>query len=310
MSFKFDSLLIILNKLDTGDVVTCRSLMTDLEISERSAYRYVTSLQVAGFPIYYDRKRGTYAFSEGFCLHHPEVSQEENLSLALAKRLLAPWGQVAQGLAKIEDRLNAKSTYVPVHLAGSSMTAERNGGQFFNLLHQAIASRTVVKMTYEAAGDGNKSTRLIEPIYLFIHDDFLYVRAYCQRALANRTFGLDCIRKLTLTKQHFTHHDVEADDELSRAFGSVVDGEETEVVLRFEQKCIPQLARRQQHMSQRQQNLKDGRIELRFTVNGTEGIRRWLYQWLPDVEVVAPESLRRQVAEETKKMYDKHSAQR
>lgn len=57
MSFKFDSMIIVLNKIDRGEKVTVHSLMNDLEVSERTAYRYIKTLQVAGFPIYYDRKK-------------------------------------------------------------------------------------------------------------------------------------------------------------------------------------------------------------------------------------------------------------
>jgi len=55
MSNKFDSLMIILNKLDWNEKVTVYSLMNDIEVSERRVHRYLQTLQVADFPIYYDR---------------------------------------------------------------------------------------------------------------------------------------------------------------------------------------------------------------------------------------------------------------
>ncbi len=45
--------------------------------------------------------------------------------------------------------------------------------------------------------------------------------------------------------------------------------------------------------SQRERELKDGRLELRFRVNGLEGITHWIYRWLPYVEVVSPKELKR-----------------
>lgn len=56
MSYKFDSLITILNKLDRNEQVTIHSLMDNLEISERSVHRYLQTLQVAGFPIHFDKK--------------------------------------------------------------------------------------------------------------------------------------------------------------------------------------------------------------------------------------------------------------
>jgi predicted DNA-binding transcriptional regulator YafY len=57
MSYKFDSLISILKKLDKKEKVTVHSLMNDLEVSERTVHRYLQTLQVAGFPISYDRKK-------------------------------------------------------------------------------------------------------------------------------------------------------------------------------------------------------------------------------------------------------------
>jgi hypothetical protein len=65
MSDKFNALWIILNKLDQKEKVTARSLTEDLEVSERSVYRYITTLQVAGFPVDYDRGMNSYVFSGG-----------------------------------------------------------------------------------------------------------------------------------------------------------------------------------------------------------------------------------------------------
>ncbi|HOD75046.1 MAG TPA: HTH domain-containing protein, partial [Syntrophorhabdaceae bacterium] len=66
MSYKFDSLLIILNRIDSGKRVTADSLMEELEVSKRTVHRYITTLQTANFPIEYDRERRTYAFTGGY----------------------------------------------------------------------------------------------------------------------------------------------------------------------------------------------------------------------------------------------------
>ncbi|MEK7333449.1 MAG: HTH domain-containing protein, partial [Nitrospirota bacterium] len=92
MSYKFDSLITILRKLDSREKVTVHSLMDELEISERSAYRYIQTLQVAGFPITFDRKKESYIFSERFKLGKPDITVEETLALSLAKRLLGNFG--------------------------------------------------------------------------------------------------------------------------------------------------------------------------------------------------------------------------
>ncbi|MBI4709701.1 MAG: HTH domain-containing protein, partial [Nitrospirae bacterium] len=87
MSYKFDSLISILNKLDNKEKVTVYSLSDDMEVSERSIHRYLRTLQVAGFPIHYDKKKESYCFLEGYGLKKTNISLEESLAFALAKRL-------------------------------------------------------------------------------------------------------------------------------------------------------------------------------------------------------------------------------
>ena len=41
--------------------------------------------------------------------------------------------------------------------------------------------------------------------------------------------------------------------------------------------------------------MKDGSLELRFTVNGWDGIKPWIYRWLPWVTVVSPKELKEMV---------------
>jgi predicted DNA-binding transcriptional regulator YafY len=78
------------------------------------------------------------------------------------------------------------------------------------------------------------------------------------------------------------------------------------VVLRFDAEIKPYLQRKKWHQSQRERELKDGRLELRFRVNGLEGISRWIYRWLPHVEVVSPKRLRANIKLELEQALKKY----
>jgi len=66
------------------------------------------------------------------------------------------------------------------------------------------------------------------------------------------------------------------------------------------------VTRKKWHQSQIDAELPDGRLELRFVVNGTEDIRKWLYQWIPYVEVVSPEELRETLVAELSETVNRH----
>jgi predicted DNA-binding transcriptional regulator YafY len=154
--------MIILNKLDAGARVTCHSLMNDLEISARSVYRYITTLQIAKFPIDYDRKKGTYSFTDGFSLKKPNISTEEALSLALAKRMVAPLGEkISEGISRIEERITSGEVSLPRHIVMPPVIQQEISEGIFQQLNQAITNHIVVKVKYKAASDGKVSVRVL-----------------------------------------------------------------------------------------------------------------------------------------------------
>ncbi len=308
MSYKFDSLLLVLNKLDAAEIVTNASLMDELEISERSAYRYMQSLMIAGFPIWYDRKRRSYAFAEDFQLRSRNASPEEELAFSLARRFMAPMGgEVAKGLDSLEKRLAAPATEtVNPQILFADYAIPATVQQHLVSLHRAIRDNLVVEITYPSSTTAEASVRSVDPLYLFTQDNFWYLRALCHQADGLRTFSLDRIASLRITAERFRPYSIDGEEELSSAFGPMLDGELTEVVLRFDAESAGQVLRRKWHPSQKEAMLADGRVEICFKVTGTEGVKNWLYRWLPGVEVIAPEELRKLVVEELSLAMRKH----
>jgi len=70
--------------------------------------------------------------------------------------------------------------------------------------------------------------------------------------------------------------------------------------LLFDKEIVSSVSRRKWQQSQESKTLKDGRLELKFTVNGADGIKNWLYRWIPHVEVISPDWLRETVRDELK----------
>jgi len=78
---KTTALVTILSRLDAGEKLAIDSLAKDLGVTRRSIFRYLETLQTAGYPIYYDRADKSYRFVEKFQLRH--TSSEKRLTSAL-----------------------------------------------------------------------------------------------------------------------------------------------------------------------------------------------------------------------------------
>jgi predicted DNA-binding transcriptional regulator YafY len=293
MSYKFDSLITILNKIDRKEHVTVKSLMNDLEMSERTVYRYIQTLEVAGFPIVFDRVKDTYTFSETFSLSRPHLTVDETLALALSKNLMKTFGEgMEKSLAKIEEKLSIKKTNMPKHLFLSAADQPTAIQDYLSTIYDAIVNFKRIQITYNAPYQDGKSERKIDPYYLFFQEGFWHLRCYCHLREELRTFALDRISDLKILNEHFVPTNIVPEDELSASFGKWLDGEPTEVVLRFDKEAIPHLTRKVWHQSQKTKTLKDGRLEMKLIVKGTGGIKKWLYRWIPFVEVIKPKKLR------------------
>jgi predicted DNA-binding transcriptional regulator YafY len=308
MSYKFDSLMLILKKLDSREKVTVDLLKEDLGVTERTIFRYMNTLQTAGFPVVFDKEEGGYRFMEGYGLKRPDLSLDETLALGISRKMMAGMGSGwEESMKRIEEKLSLKKSGLPRHIVLSGGPLPEEVAGHIGIIHRAIMNFQKIKMTYRPLHSDEKTKRKVDPYYLFFEDDFWYFRGYCHLREEVRTFALDRIMALKILEEHFIPRNIAPEEELSGAFGTVVDGEPVEVVLRFDPGCRPYLQRKKWHESQRDRILNDGRLELRFTVNGLEGITPWIYRWLPHVEAVSPKTLREGVKEELKQALKKYA---
>lgn len=299
MSYKFDSLIIILNKLDSKETVTVKSLVSDLEVSERTVHRYLNTLEIAGFPIRFDRRKESYEFIEGYSLRRPSLSVEETLSFALAKNMMKGQGAGFElGLQGIEAKLASRGADLPGHIVLKSEGTPVEIQDLLEKMHDAITNHQRVRFVYDALYSSEATRREVDPYYLFFHEGFWYLRGNCHRSEGLRTFALDRILSVKVLNKYFVPTGLSSEVELSSSFGSWLDGESREVVLRFSSEVRNRVLRKKWHQSQKTSEQGDGRIEIRFLVRGMGGIKRWIYQWIPHVEVLEPEDLRGEIADE------------
>lgn len=304
MSYKFDSLITILKKLDEGETVTVHSLMNDLEIKERSVYRYMQTLQTAGFPISYDRKKQSYVFSNNYSLGKPNLTLEETLALALSKNFLKNFGEsIEKSIDTIQEKLSVKRAEIPKHIVLGLKSIPPFVGSYLQAIHRAIGEYKRIEITYKALYSDKETIRKVDPYYLFFEEGegFWNLRGYCHLREDFRTFVLDRIISLRNLDEHFLPKPISPKDELAGSFGTFIDGEEVEVVLRFDPPIKPYVLRKKWHQSQESTELDNGQLEVRFRINGIKGIRSWIYQWIPHIHVIAPPELRKLVKMEIDK---------
>jgi proteasome accessory factor B len=169
-------------------------------------------------------------------------------------------------------------------------------------LTRAWAERRVVTLEYEPARYAPEAAArqavvrpyLIEPS---LQTHALYLIGWDETRDALRTFKIERIRSVALTPRTFDPPEPGALEQALRgAWDIIADQPSTAVAVRFAPSVAARVMETTWHPTQRVEQAADGSIVWRATVAGTIEIRLWILSWGDDVEVLEPETLRKDVA--------------
>ena len=71
----------------------------------------------------------------------------------------------------------------------------------YEVLASSIESKRAVQISYGAVSKEDVSDRLVDPVQLYVRDDFTYLQAWCRRSQAWRNFRLDRIMAAVQSEQ-------------------------------------------------------------------------------------------------------------
>ena len=71
----------------------------------------------------------------------------------------------------------------------------------YEVLASSIVSKRAVQISYGAVSKEDVSDRLVDPVQLYVRDDFTYLQAWCRRSQAWRNFRLDRIMAAVQSEQ-------------------------------------------------------------------------------------------------------------
>ena len=160
---------------------------------------------------------------------------------------------------------------------------------------EALKGPQRLAIVYAGGGAARPRSRIVEPYGLLLGTRRYLVGRDAGRAGPMRHFRLDRIAEARGTGEPFVRDpDFDLEDHAARAFGSYHDeGEFGEVVWRFSPAAAPVAREFVFHPRQEMIEEPDGALVVRFMAAGHLEMAWHLYQWGAEVEVIAPERLRR-----------------
>jgi len=211
--------------------------------------------------------------------------------LAIALERLAP--RIADHLkasADLMDDANRRQDPVYMHVL-ETLTLAWSEGRKVRLKHQVGPGEPVNEYVY--------APYFIEP-YAIGHTGYAF--GWREPPGALRTLKVERIRAAELLDEHYEiPPEFDINHLLADAWGIwYSDGEPVEVVLRFHPRVAARVRETRWHRSEQLEDLADGYLLWRARVAEPQEMMPWIRGWGPDVEVLAPPSVRERVAREMK----------
>ncbi|MBF6146824.1 helix-turn-helix transcriptional regulator [Nocardia nova] len=296
-----DRLIATLLLMQARGRVTAAELAGELEVSVATARRDLEALSSAGVPVYPQPGRGG-----GWALIGGARTDLSGMTADEARGLFLLLGPAASGSPATRSALRKllralPETFREQALAASAATLidpvgwgrrPRSEPAEVELLQQAVARRRTVRFRYGPAG----RERAVDPWGVVDKDAVWYLIAGTDRG--RRTYRVDRMSEVTV---EVGVADVPADFDLAQAWSEIVEQMEhrrgeVSAIVHADPEIVPVLRDRLGRHCAEDGPVDGGRVRLRISAHLPRAIAEQLAGFGGRLEVVAPESIRRELA--------------
>lgn len=301
---RFDRIIAIFIQLQSKRVITAQEIADRFEVSLRTIYRDIRSLEEAGLPIVSEVGVG-YSMMDGYRLPPILFSKEEALTFITAEKLMDRFTDYSlnkdykAAMYKIRAVLrSAEKDYieeVESQIAVLPNTYLPEGNKIpLQAILKSITDKTVLRIDYFANHSQEHSERSVEPVGVFHLGDNWHLIAYCLLRKDYRDFRLDRISKIQASSQSFqkSHPPLQSFlDKLAH------EKELIEVVIKVRKDMYRHIGDQKYYHGFVSQEIQDDVVEMNFLAGSVEGFARWYMIFGDIAEIVKPDSIKNKVRE-------------
>ncbi|SOE19690.1 HTH domain-containing protein [Spirosomataceae bacterium TFI 002] len=201
----------ILTQLQGKRLTTATELAQKYDVSVRTIYRDIRTLENSGVPIFTEEGKG-YSLVEGYRLPPVTFSENEANALITAAQIIAQNKDTSlvenyqNAIAKLKAVLNS-DTKAKVQILSERIQIRSNIGKeqtssFLMEIQNAISNNNHLHLDYHSLED-KLSSRKVEPFAIYSTQDNWLLIAHCCERNNFRAFRLDRIKALKTLATHF-----------------------------------------------------------------------------------------------------------
>jgi len=301
---RIDRISAILIHLQSRRVVKAGDIAERFNISLRTVYRDVKTLEEAGIPLIGEAGVG-YSIMDGYRLPPVMFTREEATAFLTAEKLMEKLTDPSSNehyksaMYKIRSVLRMSEKDFLDNIDGhiEVLKSRRGAGGSLDLnplqiILKGIGERTVLSIHYFAMHNQQNTVRCIEPVGVFYQDNYWHLIAWCRLREDYRDFRLDRISNISLTGERFRTLHPNLNEYIAR---SASERNLQRVVIRVEKRIVPYLNEQKYYSGFVSECEVDGMVEMTFLTEFMEGFVRWMMMYGDAAIIVTPDELRLKV---------------
>ncbi len=223
---RLSRLTAILTQLQSSRIVTAKVLAEKHNVSIRTIYRDIRTLEKSGVPIITEEGRG-YRMMDGYSLPPVMFSEDEANALITAEQLInrnkdiSFVEQYKSAIEKIKALLKGPQRE-KAHLLTERVYFRNNyknekSSSYLMQIQLALTNFQVLKIEYLSSKQV-RTTRKIEPFALYSTQENWLLVAFCRLRKEFRVFRIDYIQKVSNTLEQFESHNMTLDEYFKKQY--------------------------------------------------------------------------------------------
>lgn len=213
---RLSRLIALFTQLQSKRLLTATELAEKFQVSVRTIYRDVRTLEQAGVPIFTEEGKG-YSLMDGYSLPPLMFTENEANAFITAEKLvllnkdLSLVRHYNQGITKIKAVLKTtekeKAALLSERVAFKENTFVNVTSNLLSSIQTALTNFKVINLTYYSPNSGEITERSIEPFAVINSiGESWYLVAWCRLRKDYRLFRFDRIHEITITDITFVRH--------------------------------------------------------------------------------------------------------
>jgi predicted DNA-binding transcriptional regulator YafY len=312
-------MLRLITLLQSGKAKSVAELVAELEVSRRTLFRDLNTLEQAGIPYYNDPELG-YRISEKFFLPPVNLTVTETLGLLLLSKLSQEQrtqpliGSALSGITKltatvpepIRTACHELMNNISVNPGSQSYTPSER--EHYPVLQKCIDEGRVCRVHYQSPRPTDKDPYTFHPYALHYATRSWYVLGWVDIHDDVRVLKLARFKSIEPQPKLFVKpRKFKVSDKIGRAWQLIPEGQVHQIELEFSPRVATNVMEVRWHPSQKNHAQPDGSLRVTFEIDGLGEIAWWVCGYADQVRVVNPPELRARVSQMLKQAFSHYA---